>query len=70
MTQQVAIHCKPSYLDSLQQLKLKCFVRLVNYEYEAGEITAIVDNIPALDDDELCSHYGIDYDFVNCIELV
>ena len=66
MTQQVAIHCKPSYLDSLQQLK----VRLVNYEYEAGEITAIVNNIPALDDDELCSHYGIDYDFVNCIELV
>ena len=66
MTQQVAIHCKPSYLDSLQQLK----VRLVNYEYEAGEITAIVNNIPTLDDDELCSHYGIDYDFVNCIELV
>jgi len=66
MTQQVAIHCKPSYLDSLQQLK----VRLVNYEYEAGEITAIVNNIPALDDAELCSHYGIDYDFVNCIELV
>ena len=66
MTQQVAIHCKPSYLDSLQQLK----VRLVNYEYEAGEITAIVNNIPALDDEQFCEHYGIDYDLVNCIEAM
>jgi len=66
MTQQVAIHCKPSYLDSLQQLNL----RLVDYEYNAGEVTAIVDNNPELDDEELCIHYGVDYDFVNCIELI
>tara|TARA_B100001996_G_scaffold179367_1_gene136990 strand:+ start:516 stop:716 length:201 start_codon:yes stop_codon:yes gene_type:complete len=66
MTQQVAIHCKPSYLDSLQQLK----IRLVNYEYEAGEVTAIVDNNSNLNDVELCKHYGIDYDFVNDIELI
>ena len=65
MTQQVAIHCKPSYLDSLQQLK----VRLVNYEYEAGEITAIVNNIPALDDELFVNHFGLDYEQVNCIEL-
>ena len=33
-------------------------------------ITAIVDNNPKLNDVELCSHYGIDYNQVDELELV
>ena len=66
MTEQVLIHCQEDYLDSLQQLNL----RLLDYEYDAGRVTAIVDNNPKLNDVELCSHYGIDYNQVDELELV
>jgi len=63
---QVLIHCQPNYLSSLQELELK----LIDYEYDAGQVTAIVDNNPHLNDVELCSHYGIDYKQVNELELI
>ena len=66
MTEQVLIHCQEDYLDSLQQLNL----RLLDYEYDAGQVTAIVDNNPDLNDVELCSHYGINYDYVTELELI
>ena len=66
MSEQVLIHCQEDYLDSLQQLNL----RLLDYEYDAGRVTAIVDNNPELNDVELCSHYGIDYNQVDELELV
>ena len=66
MSKQVLIHCQEDYLNSLQQLNL----RLLDYEYDAGRVTAIVDNNPKLNDVELCSHYGIDYNQVDELELV
>tara|TARA_R100001594_G_scaffold54974_1_gene88604 strand:- start:84 stop:404 length:321 start_codon:yes stop_codon:yes gene_type:complete len=73
MTKSVLVHCQPSYNSSLKELGLE----LVNYEYDAGEVTAIVDDVPYKQsgtyyqdpDEQLCEHYGIDYNQVNCIEL-
>ncbi len=59
---QVLIHCKEDSFTNLLQTQLK-------FEYNCGEYDVIVDNIESLDDEQLCSHYGIDYDQVNCIEL-
>ena len=66
MSDQVLIHCQEDYLDSLQQLNL----RLLDYDVNVGRVTAIVDNNPRLDDVELCSHYGINYDYVTELELI
>ena len=58
-----------SALDHIKELDL-------NYVYGNGEIDVTVTDI-AYDpdhyytdpDEQLCDHYGIDYDLVNCIEL-
>ena len=63
MTQQIVIHCKPSLQPSLFKLGL-------DYEYNCGEYDVVVNNIDSLEDDELCEHYGIDYNQINCIELL
>ena len=62
MTQQVVIHCTPSLFNFLYKSDLV-------YSNNSDEIDVLVDNIDSLEDDELCEHYGIDYDQVNCIEL-
>ena len=67
---QVLIHFKESAYLHLNLLGLK-------YTQSDGELNVIVDDVPynpsnsLIDPDEqLCEHYGIDYDLVNCIELV
>ena len=57
------IHCQTSLQPSLFKLGL-------DYEYNCGEYDVVVDNKANLDDEQLCSHYGIDYDQVNFIELI
>ena len=57
------IHCQTSLQPSLFKLGL-------DYEYNCGEYDVIVDNKDNLNDEQLCSHYGIDYDQVNFIELI
>ena len=74
MTQSVLIHCKPSLKDYLTDNNIQW-----SYSKQFGrrELDAIVDDIPyeVIDgkyqdpDEQLCEHYGIDYDQVNCIEL-
>ena len=71
----VVIHCQPDYLDKIRELGY-------NWTYSSihgkNEIDVIVDDIPyqIVDgkyqdpDEQLCEHYGIDYDQVNCIELL
>ena len=63
---QVLIHCQPSLYDDVLTNQL-------NYEWSRQfgqeELDVIVDNIDALDDEDLCKEYGLDYDQVNCIEL-
>ena len=68
---QVLIHCKPEYLPQVKELGLY-------YTHsQNGEIDVIVSDIDydpnhyVVDPDEqLCEQYEIDYDQVNCIELV
>ena len=70
MTQQVLIHCKESLFDWLVNSDL-------DFEYFEGEYNVVVDDVPYKQsgtiyqdpDEQLCEHYGIDYDQVNCIEL-
>ena len=67
----VLIHCKLDALTSLQSLGLR-------YQENAGELDVIVEDVPYNvqdgfyqdPDEQLCEHYGIDYDLVNCIEAM
>ena len=77
MTQSVLIHCQPEALSSIKELGL-------NYiEVSDNELDVIVDDVEYKDgnhpdqngiwedpDTQLCDHYGIDYDLVNCIEAM
>ena len=62
MTNQIVIHCQPSLSNLIEELQL-------DYINQVDEIDVIVNDIDELDDDELCRHYGLDYDQVNCIEV-
>ena len=69
---QVVIHCQPSLTQDLQSLGLE-----FNFskEFGAEELDVIVNDVEfdSLTEDPdvlLCEHYGIDYDYVNCIEAV
>ena len=69
---QVLIHCQPSLTQDLQSLGLE-----FNFskEFGAEELDVIVNDVEfdSLTEDPdvlLCEHYGIDYDYVNCIEGV
>ena len=72
----IVINCQPSYLNSIKEL---------GYDYiiqDNNEIDVIVEDVEYLDgnhpskngiwedpDEQLCEHYQINYDFVNCIEV-
>ena len=68
---QVLIHCKSRYLDDVIALGL-------NYTQSQNDEVDVI--VPDIDydpdhylvdpDEQLCDHYGIDYDQVNMIELV
>ena len=66
MSKQIVIHCKPI-------VERQCYENEFNWSYSdvygRDEIDIIVDNVDELDDWELFTHYGIDYEKVNCIEL-
>ena len=69
--QNVIIHCEPSLLPTIKDLDL-------SYEevYDEGDVTIpyTVDvmkvNNSTDDDAEFVSHFGLDYDQVNFIELI
>jgi len=73
--QSVLIHCQPSLLDFILDNNLTW-----SYSKQFGheEIDVIVDDVEykVIDgyyqdpDEQLCEHYGIDYDQVNCIEAI
>ena len=71
----VVIHCKPEILsDSELKTNHKIVYSGVN---DQGEVDLYVDDVEyqVIDglyqdpDEQLCEHYGINYDLVNCIEL-
>ena len=57
------IKCHPNQLNSIKDNNL-------NWKYSPWKkqqdesIWVTVDNIDSLDEDDLCYHYGIDYDYV------
>ena len=71
----VVIHVKPSLLDFILDNDLTW-----SYSKQFGheEIDVVVDDIPyeVLDgtyqdpDVQLCEHYGIDYNQINCVEAI
>ena len=75
MSNKVIIHCQPSILD---------YVNDIGYDWDysqqfgTDEVDVLVDNVTYEvrdgiyqdPDEQLCEHYGIDYDYVNCIEAV
>ena len=68
---QALIHMKLDALTHLQSLGLK-------YQEHDGELDVIVDDVPYEvhggfyqdPDEQLCEHYHINYDLVNCIEAL
>ena len=77
---QVLIRCQPSLTQDLQSLGLE-----FNFSKQFGseELDVIVPDVEYIDgnhpskdgiwedpDVQLCEHYGIDYDQVNCIEAL
>ena len=76
MTSQVLIHCKPQILDNEELINnSNLLVADVN---DYGEVDIYVDDVEYKvtdgyyqdPDEQLCEHYGINYDLVNCIEAV
>ena len=71
----VVIHCQPTLLPEIRELGLNWSFSDV---YGKNEIDVIVDDVPYEivngiyqdPDEQLCEHYGIDYDKVNCIEAL
>ena len=69
--QNIIIHCKPSLLETVQQLNL-------TYEDHPSEIDVILPytkevediNNKYSDDEEFVNQFGLDYDQINCIELI
>ena len=67
----ITIHCQPTLLETIQQLGL-------DYEDTLSEINVHIPftkenedvNKSIKDDADYCKHYGLDYDQVNCIELI
>ena len=71
----LTIHCKPSLLSTIKELGLDwCYSPITNLDEidviipYTSEVESINDKY--LDDEEFVSHFGLDYDQVNCIELI
>ena len=71
----VLIHCQPTLKKHLTENNIQWSY---SKDYGKGELDAIVDDVPyTIDngiyqdpDQQLCEHYNIDYDQVNCIEAL
>jgi len=67
----ITIHCQPTLLDTIKQLGLDYTETLseVNVNIPYTKENEDVNNKYS-DDVEFVNHYGLDYDQVNCIELI
>ena len=75
MTQSVLIHCQPSLKDYLTKHNIQWSYSKVHGKEEIDAVVydipyEVVDNYYQDPDEQLCEHYGIDYDQVNCIEAM
>ena len=69
--QNVIIHCEPSLLPTIKDLELDyqdMYDEIdvsIPYTYDVMKLNNSTD-----DDEEFVTHFGLDYDQVNCIELI
>ena len=74
-TMNIYIHCQPSMLQTIKESGLNwCYSPQFNQEEidviipYTSEVEAINDKY--LDESEFVSHFGLDYNQVNCIQLI
>ena len=71
----VLIHCKPEILQT--DVVNHPYIQVTNNVNTTGEVDLVVDDVPYEiiggyyqdPDEQLCEHYGIDYNLVNCMLL-
>ena len=71
----VLLRCQPSLLDFIKENNMQW---TYSSQHGDNEIDVVINDIPyeCLDgtyqdpDEQLCEHYGIDYNQVNCIEAL
>ena len=65
--QLVVVHCQPSLLQTIKELQLNwCY----SPRFGSEEIDVYLFDIDDINsDEEFVSHWGLDYDQINCIEL-
>ena len=63
MTQVVSIICKPEAIDDIKSSGLG-----YSYQQESNTIEVLVENNYDLNDEQLCTHYDLDYNLINCIQ--
>ena len=69
--QNVIIHCKPSLLQTIQSLGLDYQDTFTEIDVTIPYTSDVQDvNNSTETDEEFVSHYGLDYDQINCIELI
>ena len=68
----ILIHCKPEYLPQVKELGLYYTInpQLDEVDVKVPDVDYDPDHYYVDPDEQLCDHYGIDYDQVNCMELV
>ena len=68
--QNIINHCKPSLLETVQQLNHT----YRDYYDEVDVILPYTNDVEdannKYEDEEFCNHFGLDYEQVNCIELI
>ena len=62
----ITIHCQPSLLETIKKLGLE-YNESPQFGDEEYDVQVV--DYDDLDDQELCSSIGLDYQQVNCIEL-
>ena len=69
--QNIVIHCQYPMLETIKQLGLDYVDNCTEIDVIVPDVEYTVSNGYYQDPDEqLCEHYGIDYNLVNCIEAV
>ena len=66
---QVIIHLKESYLNSIKELGYNFTLNDNEIDVILPDVEYSYDHYLQDPDEQLCAHYGIDYDYVNMMEL-
>ena len=69
LLKEIVIHCKPAVLN-IKPIKNGYLNWNYSKQFGKDEIDVILVDDSDLDDEELCELHNIDYDLVNCIELL